>query len=408
MIKCRACKSKNLYNFLDLGNQPPSDQFRNPEKINEPVTYYPLNVAICDECGLVQLGFVVDPVILYQDNYPYESSTTKTGQLHYYDFAKSVTEEFQVTPEEYVMDIGSNVGVLLQGFKNCGVKVLGVDPAPNICQIARERGIPTHNAFFDKNVAIELKAEYGSFSIITGTNVFAHIDDWDSLAEGILELLEPKKGVFIIESPHLLHLVKFLEYDTIYHEHLNYISVEPLIPFFAKYQMEIIKIENKDIHGGSIRIFISKVGNYNVDTSVSKVIEEEKKYGLRNHTVLDDFARKVLQNKNDLINLIQSLKSENKRVVGVSAPAKGMTLLNYCALGKDSLEYITEKSRLKIGTISPGGNIPIVSDEKLLEDNPDYALLLAWNFADEIIANLHEFQKNGGKFIIPIPTPKII
>ena len=407
-MKCRACKSNRLYKFLDLGNQPPSDQFRKLSQINEPVMFYPLNVFICDDCGLVQLGYVVDPVVLYQDNYPYESSVTKTGQEHYFDFAKSVVKEYSLSSKESVLDIGSNVGVLLQGFKNDGIKVLGVDPAPNICVIANERGIPTHNAFFDKEVAIELKDKYGSFSVVTGTNVFAHIDDWDSLMKGVIELLDVNKGVFIVESPHFLHLLKSLEYDTIYHEHLNYISAEPLVPFFHKYNMEIIKIEQKEIHGGSIRLHVSLKGNYVVKNSVRDVIEDEVKSDIRNHSILDNFALKVKENRNELVNLIYRLKSEGKRIVCVSAPAKGMTLLNYCHFDQDTLEYITEKSQLKIGLLSPGANIPIVTDSKLIEDNPDYALLLAWNFSKEIMENLHEYKKNGGKFIIPIPKPIIV
>jgi len=407
-MNCRACKSNKMYKFLDLGNQPPADQFRGPTKINDPVVYYPLNVFICEDCGLVQLGYIVDPVILYQDNYPYESSTTITGQKHYYDFAKSVVESFNISSDDYVMDIGSNVGVLLQGFKNCGTKILGVDPAANICEIANNQGIPTYNAFFNEKVAVKLRNQYGLFSVITGTNVFAHIDDWDSLVKGVVKLLDSKKGVFIIESPHFLHLLKSLEYDTIYHEHLNYISIEPLVPFFDKYNMEIIKIEQKDIHGGSIRIFVSKKGNYKIEESVAEVLYDEKLYGIRSRSVLDDFAIKVKQNRDEIIDLIYKLKKSGKRVVCISAPAKGMTLLNYCSLGKDTFDYIAEKSLLKIGLLSPGGNIPIVTDAQLIKDNPDYAILLAWNFSKEIMANLEEYKRNGGKFIVPIPKPVIL
>ena len=407
-MNCRACKSNKMYKFLDLGNQPPADQFREPTKINDPVVYYPLNVFICEDCGLVQLGYIVDPVILYQDNYPYESSTTITGQKHYYDFAKSVVESFNISSDDYVMDIGSNVGVLLQGFKNCGTKILGVDPAANICEIANNQGIPTYNAFFNEKVAVKLRNQYGLFSVITGTNVFAHIDDWDSLVKGVVKLLDSKKGVFIIESPHFLHLLKSLEYDTIYHEHLNYISIEPLVPFFDKYNMEIIKIEQKDIHGGSIRIFVSKKGNYKIEESVAEVLYDEKLYGIRSRSVLDDFAIKVKQNRDEIIDLIYKLKKSGKRVVCISAPAKGMTLLNYCSLGKDAFDYIAEKSLLKIGLLSPGGNIPIVTDAQLIKDNPDYAVLLAWNFSKEIMANLEEYKRNGGKFIVPIPKPVIL
>jgi SAM-dependent methyltransferase len=406
-MKCRACNSLKLYKFLDLGCHPPSDQFRRLSQINEPVVIYPLNVVICDECGLVQLGYIVNPKVLYQEEYPYESSITETGRKHYFEFAKSVVNRFNLKKDDYVMDIGSNVGVLLEGFKKIGVKIQGVDPAPNICDIANDRGIPTYNSFFSKDFAIDLKREIGEFKVITGTNVFAHIDDWDDLLEGVKELLS-KKGVFIIESPHFLHLLESLEYDTIYHEHLSYISIEPLVTYFDKHEMEIFRVENKDIHGGSIRIFISRKGNFEIDTSVPNILKKERRCQLRDHKTLDRFSEKVKDNRLKLVKLIHQLKSEGSSIVAVSAPAKGMTLLNYCKIGSESLDYITEKSKLKIDRISPSDNIKVVSDDRLLQTKPDFALLLAWNFSDEIIANLHEYRAQGGKFIIPIPEPTIV
>jgi SAM-dependent methyltransferase len=406
-MKCRACNSLKLYKFLDLGCHPPSDQFRRLSQINEPVVFYPLNVVICDECGLVQLGYIVNPKVLYQEEYPYESSITETGRKHYFEFAKSVVNRFNLKKDDYVMDIGSNVGVLLESFKKIGVKIQGVDPAPNICDIANDRGIPTCNSFFSKDFAIDLKREKGEFKVITGTNVFAHIDDWDDLLEGVKELLS-KKGVFIIESPHFLHLLESLEYDTIYHEHLSYISIEPLVTYFDKHEMEIFRVENKDIHGGSIRIFITRKGNFEIDASVPNILKKERRCQLRDHKTLDRFSEKVKDNRLKLVKLIHQLKSEGSSIVAVSAPAKGMTLLNYCKIGSESLDYITEKSKLKIDRISPSDNIKVVSDDRLLQTKPDFALLLAWNFSDEIIANLHEYTAQGGKFIIPIPEPTIV
>jgi hypothetical protein len=407
-MKCRTCKSKNLFKFLDLGNHPPSDQFRKKEQLNEPVLFYPLDVYLCEDCGFVQLGFVVPPEILYQDNYPYESSTTETGKRHYHDFAASVVKKYKFTEHDLAVDIGSNVGVLMEGFKLQGLKINGVDPAPNICAIAEQRGIPTINDFFGKNAAQKILNTKGKASVITGTNVFAHVDDLDNFMEAIKILIDEKKGVFIIEAPHLLHLVKNLEYDTIYHEHLSYISIKPLVTFFAKFGMEIINVEQKDIHGGSIRIFVSHIGNYEVDDSVDYIIKLETDERLDNKEKLINFAQMVAMNKASMNQMIQKLKSENKRIVAVSAPAKGMTFLNYCKLDRQTLDYVTEKSRLKIGLYTPGDNIPVVPDSQLLEDMPDYAVLLAWNFADEIIRNNQEYRNKGGKFIIPIPSPRII
>ncbi len=407
-MKCRACKSTNLYKFLDLGYHPPSDQFRKKEQLGQSVVFYPLDVYMCEGCGLVQLGYVVPPEILYQDNYPYESSMTKTGQKHFWGFADSIVDDYKFSSEDIAVDVGSNVGVLLEGFKRRGLKVLGVDPAANICEIAISRGIPSIPDFFTLEVAKSIVQSHGEASVITGTNVFAHIDDWDSLVEAVKALLHKKKGIFVIEAPHLLHLINSLEYDTIYHEHLSYISINPLVTFFQGHGMEIIKVEHKDIHGGSIRIHVSFKGNYNVDGSVKETVDAENKANLSRKETMDQFALRVAQNRDDLTWLLRNLKREGKKVVAVSAPAKGMTLLNYCKIGRETLDYVTEKSMLKIGTFTPGDHVPVYPDSKLFEDMPDYALLLAWNFAAEIMENLKEYKNRGGKFIIPIPKPIII
>jgi hypothetical protein len=407
-MKCRLCDSEQLHPFLDLGLHPPSDQFRTREQLNNSVIFYPLEVNLCEDCGFVQLGYVVEPEILYQDNYPYESSTTQTGRNHYYQFARSIVEDFGLHADDLAVDIGSNVGVLLEGFRTLGLRVQGVDPAPNICEIAEKRGIPTLNAFFNESAATKVVESKGEASVVTGTNVFAHVDDLNAFMRAIKILLDGKRGIFVIEVPHLLHLIKTLEYDTIYHEHLSYVSVEPLIPFFAKFGMEIVKIEEKDIHGGSIRIFISFIGNYPVDASVLKILETEKQADLRNKKVLEDFALRVADNKLKLQSLLSNLKASGKRIVAVSAPAKGMTLLNYCKIDKQVIDFVTEKSALKIGLYTPGGLVHIRDDNSLLEEAPDYALLLAWNFSTEIMYNNKEFIARGGKFIIPIPEPRIV
>ncbi len=407
-MACRLCEGNNLHPFLDLGLHPPSDQFRSIEQLNNPVIFYPLVVNICDDCGFVQLGYVVPAEILYQDNYPYESSTTQTGRNHYFEFAKAVVEDFNLQRNDLAVDIGSNVGVLLEGFRSLGLRVQGIDPASNICQIAEKRGIPTLNSFFDEVSANQIMSKLGSAAVITGTNVFAHIDDLNAFMNAIKLLLDKERGVFVIEAPHLLHLVKTLEYDTIYHEHLSYISIEPLIPFFKKFGMEIINVEERDIHGGSIRIFVSNVGTYRIGPNVSRILELEKVAGLRNRTILNEFAERVEENKLQLQALLSNIKSSGKRIVAVSAPAKGMTLLNYCKIDGQILDYATEKSNLKIGLYTPGSLIPIRSDDSLLDDPPDYALLLAWNFATEIMYNNKEFIARGGKFIIPIPKPRIV
>ncbi len=384
---CRLCSGKNLYKFLDLGFTPPADQFRRMEQLKEPSIHYPLDVYMCEDCGLAQLGHIVSPEILYRYDYPYESSTTNTGKKHFHSFASSVVEEFGFGKNDLAVDVGSNVGVLLDGFKMQGLRVLGVDPATNIVRIAEKRGIETINEFFSREIANKIVKEKGKASVITATNVFAHIDDLQNFMLAVKNLLKDN-GVFIIEAPHFLHLIKNLEYDTIYHEHLSYVSVEPLVPFFKKFNLEIVKVEQKDIHGGSIRIFVSKNNKYPVHSSVFKTIALEKKHTLRKKITLDNFSKKVQENREELLWLLRKLKKEGKRIVGVSAPAKGMTLLNYCKIGRETLDYVTEKSSLKIGRFTPGDHIPVYPDSKLMDDKPDYALLLAWNFSKEIMENL--------------------
>jgi SAM-dependent methyltransferase len=404
---CRMCKSDNLTQFLDLGFAPPSDQFRRKEQMHEPVLFYPLKVMLCNDCGLAQLSYVVSPEVLYRNDYPYESSVTKTGHLHWSEFAKTTVDYLKLGSNDLVVDIGSNVGVLLEAFRNNGTRILGVDPASNIALIAQKHGIETINDFFTPDVAEQIVFEKGQATLITGTNVFAHVDDLDTFMKAV-EILLNDHGVFIFEAPYFVNLVKNLEYDTIYHEHLSYLSVKPLVPFFRRFGMEVVDVQQRDIHGGSFRVWVARAGKMNVSPEVDRLIRIEEKMGIHQLEILEKFSQDVQQNRQDLLWLLRQLKHEGKRIAGVSAPAKGMTLLNYSMIGPETLEFISEKSTLKIGRFTPGTHIPVVSDEVMIQEAPDYALLLAWNFAEEIMANLNEFRKKGGKFIIPIPDPHIV
>lgn len=401
------CQSIQLYKFLDLGFTPLADQFRRKDQLLEPETYYPLDVYICDSCGLVQLGHVVSPEILYRNDYPYESSTTATGKKHWNEFASSVVERFNLNNKDLVIDIGSNVGVLLSAFKDHGVRICGVDPAANIVRIAQENNIETICDFFNQDTVNEIISRHGHASVITATNVFAHVDDLFTFMKNIKDLLI-EDGIFIFEAPYFGNLLKNLEYDTIYHEHLSYLSLKPLIRFFKKFNMEIFDLEFRDIHGGSFRVYVSGIAKYPVKGIINELLEQEEKERIYSHNTLNNFAESVQQNRDELLWTLLSLKHENKKIVAVSAPAKGMTLLNYCKIGENILDFVTEKSKLKIGRFTPGLHIPVKSDESLLDEKPDYALLLAWNFADEIIKNNSFFLKNGGKFIIPLPKPIIV
>lgn len=407
ITECRMCKKKELTLFLDLGHQPHSDRFLKKEQLNESETFFPLRVVICQNCGLVQLDYVVSPKILYQEDYLYESSITKQGISHYHEMAKNICEKFNLSKNSLIVDIGSNVGVLLKEFKDQGMTVLGIDPAQKIAEIANSRGIETWPELFSSEIAEKIKSKKGNVNIVTGTNVFAHIHDLDDLIKGVYSALSPE-GIFIFELPYLVDLLDNLEYDTIYHQHLSYISVKPLINFLNKFDMDVFDVEKQEIHGGSIRVFVAKKGKREIKPSVQEFVRLEEGKQVYSIDRLKKFANNVKNQKKELTELLAKLKKQGKKIVGVSAPAKGNTLLNYCRLNTKLLDYITEKSKLKINRFCPGTHIPIYSDEKLLEDKPDYALILAWNFAEEIIENLDDFRKQGGKFIIPIPNPKII
>ena len=404
--QCRMCDSENLYEFLDLGYAPPSDFILTKEELEKPETLFPLKVAQCKECGLTQLTYAVNPLLLYGENYKYESSITETGKNHFFSMADSIAKRFNLGEGDLAIDIGSNVGVLLEGFKKNGLNVLGIDPAPFIVEIANKRGIETWKGLMDIDIASKIKEEKGEAKVISTTNVFAHVEDKASLMESI-KLLLHKDGVFIIEAPYLVDLLENVEYDTIYLEHLEYLSLKPLIKFFKKYKMDVFDICRTEIHGKSIRVFVCNEGCMPIEENVQKLLELEENKKIYSEETLRKFEKNVKKNKRDFSNMLIELKNQGKRIVGISAPAKGNTLLNYCKIDADTLDYITEKSIIKLNHFTPGMHIPIVKEEKLKIDKPDYGIIFAWNFAKEIIENNKDFLDRGGKFIIPIPFPRI-
>lgn len=404
--KCRMCNSNNLYEFLDLGFAPPSDFILTKEQMEEPQILFPLKVAQCRDCGLTQLKYVVNPKILYGDNYKYESSITETGKKHFFSMADSISQRFGFGEGDLVVDIGSNVGVLLEGFRNKGLSILGIDPAPNIVKIAKERGIETWETMINPEIAMKVVREKGQAKVISATNVFAHIDNKEDLLKSINIMLH-EKGIFVIEAPYLVDLIENVEYDTMYLEHLEYISIKPLIQYFRKHNMDVFDVERNDIHGKSVRIFICKASNRPISKNVQEILELENEKRIYDKEVLDDFSRKVKDSKNEILRLLNKLKNEGKRIIGISAPAKSSTILNYCKIDSNLIEYMTEKSKIKPGHFTPGMNIPILNEGILKDDKPDYGIIFAWNFAPEIIRNNKEFAMRGGKFIILIPHPKI-
>lgn len=404
---CRMCQSPNMTKFLDLGFAPPSDNFLTKEQLNNEETQYPLNVHICNDCGLCQLGYVVPPELMFNENYSYESSMTKTGSSHFISMAIEICKKFSLMPGSLVIDIGSNVGVLLSGFKSQGMRVLGIEPSSNIAKIAIKNGIDTISEFFSSKLALKIRQQKGNASIITGTNVFAHIDDLNDFVKAA-DVLLTEEGIIIIEAPYLVSMLDNLEYDTIYQEHLSYLSMKPMVKFFKRFRMDVFDAEMQSIHGGSLRYLIGREGKRPISKHISKFLLLEEKKKIYSEERLKNFSEDVKNHRNELNTLLSNIKKQGKKIVGISAPAKGNTLLNYCKIGTEILDYITEKSNLKIGKYTPGMRIPIYSDDMLIKDNPDYALILAWNFAEEIMRNNEQYRSKGGKFIVSIPHPHII
>lgn len=403
---CRMCKSNNMLKFLDLGFSALSDNFLTVEQLGQPEIFYPLTVHSCLDCGLCQLGYVVPPELMFNEDYPYDSSTTKTGREHFTKMGVDICDRFNLKPNSFVIDVGSNAGVLLSGFKSKGMRVLGIEPSSKLANAAIKNGIDSIIEFFSKKLVKKILDDYGKVSVITGTNVFAHINDLDDFMITADSLLV-EDGIIVIEAPYLLRLIENLEYDTIYHEHLSYLSVKPMIEFCKKFGFEVFDTEEQTIHGGTLRYFIGRKDKRKVSQNVSNYLKIEDEQEIYSEKKLQDFARSVKDHRKALLQLLHELKTNGKKIVAISAPAKGNTLLNYCKIDSEILDYVTERNPLKVGKFTPGMHIPVYSDEKL-EDQPDYALILAWNFADEIIQNNSKYSEKGGKFIIPIPKPAIV
>jgi SAM-dependent methyltransferase len=405
--RCRICKNKKLETILDLGEMPLANAFLDENQLGQEEVFYPLRVVWCESCGLLQIDEIVPPEILFS-NYVYVSGTSEALRKHFEGLATEVVTDFNLNSESLVVDIGSNDGTLLKEFRNFSVQVIGVEPAVNIAKIAEENGIKTVNYFFSEDTAKKIVKENGKAEAITATNVFAHTNDLDDLLNGIAYLLKDD-GVFVIEVPYLVDLLDNVEFDTIYHEHLSYFAVRPLKRLFEEHDLKIVNVERVTIHGGTIRVFVSKKkSSYEINESVSQLISLEMEKGLTEITAYRKFAERVEKLKADLVSLLQKLKSENRKVIGYGAAAKGNTLLNYYQIGPDLIEFIADLSPMKQNKFTPGTHIPVDNPERIYDAEPDYLLILAWNFADEIMEQQAKFRERGGQFIVPVPEVKIV
>ncbi len=404
---CRLCNSSELSLVLKLESTPPANAFIHKEDLNKEQKKYPLEVFFCESCCHVQLVEVVDPKELFE-NYVYVSGTSKVFINHFSEYAKSIVDKYSPSNQSYILDIGSNDGTFLKFFKEMGFSVLGVDPAKKISEKAQQEGIDTINDFFTLETSNKIKQKHGESSIITANNVFAHSDNLKEMTRAISNLLT-KDGIFIFEVSYLLDVYQKTLFDTIYHEHLSYHSVIPLISFFKNNGMTLIDVSRVNTHGGSIRCAVkNKNEEKDISESVKNCVELEKSIGLNKKSTFSDFALNIQQRKEELNNFLDLIKSQGKSIAGFGAPAKATTLMYEFGLKKDILDFIVDDSPLKQGLFSPGLHIPVLSSDSIIDFKPDYLLILAWNFADSIIKKNQKFADHGGKFIVPLPNLEVI
>jgi len=365
----------------------------------------PLSLAFCPNCSLVQILESVKPEILFCRNYPYFSSVSEYLLNHFRNSALDIISEKQLDGNCLVVEAASNDGYMLKNFTEKGISVLGIDPAEAQAKAANEKGIRTLNTFFTKELAVKLRDDSISADVFLANNVLAHVPDLNGFTEGIGILLK-ENGLAVIEAPYLYDLVEHCEFDTIYHQHLCYFSVTALDKLFRRHGLFLNRIKRVPIHGGTIRMFIEKKESR--DNSVTSLLEMERKTGMDTIAYYENFREKIEEVKTSLLQILDEIKAKGGRIAGYGAAAKANTLTHYFGIGKNYLEYIADLSKHKQGLYFSGNKLPIVSPETIYSDKPEYILILAWNFADEIMKQQNAYSENGGKFIVPIPEPKIV
>ena len=402
------CDSDHLEKVMALTPTPPGNNFLRVDELDLPEPTYPLDLYFCGECHHVQLGHVVDPRILYQKDYFYVSGTSSKFVDHLRNYATDMTCRFALKPRAFVVDIGSNDGTCLRFFKEAGMKVLGVDPATRIAQRATESGIETIDEFFSYELAVRLRARFGPADFITSHNACAHIDHLGDVVRGVHHWLA-EDGLFVLEVGYLLDVYQNTWFDTIYHEHLDYHTIAPFRQLFARFGMELIAVQRVSPQGGSIRIVAQRVnGTRKNDGSVAALIDCEQRNDMHKPETYIKFGRRINEVGDRLRSLIKPLKARGKSIAGYGAATKSTTLLSHFKLGRDDLDFIIDDNPLKQGLFSPATHIPVLATEELYRRRPDYLLILAWNFAESIMANHQRYADQGGQFILPMPVPRIV
>jgi hypothetical protein len=404
---CRFCKSKLHHTFVDLGMSPLCESYLGPDQLNQMEPFYPLHVFVCGNCFLVQLEEYVSPDHIFSE-YAYFSSYSESWLAHCRHYTEQMLARFALDGQSLVVEIASNDGYLLQYFAENKVPVLGIEPAANVAKVAVKKGVPTLVQFFGEQLAVELAREGRQADLLVGNNVLAQVPDLCDFVAGMKTLLKPR-GVVSLEFPHLLQLIEENQFDTIYHEHFSYFSLLTVEKILAAHDLVLFDVEELPTHGGSLRIF----GRHNEDCSkpvTFRVVElkaREEAAGLLRLESYGFFDERVKNAKRDLLQCLIRAKREGKSIVGYGAPGKGNTLLNYCGIGRDFIDYTVDRNPYKQGKFTPGTHIPICSPDRVYETRPDYLLILPWNLRDEIMQQMSQIRDWSGKFIVPIPEATI-
>jgi SAM-dependent methyltransferase len=407
MTACRGCKSERLYLFLPLGDHPLANGFLREEQLAEPEPKFPLDCQVCLDCGLIQVDDHVPAG--YFRHYVYIPSAAEAMHGHFEGLAEVVADRFIRGTDALTVDIGCNDGLFLGFLQDRGARTLGIDPAANIAELARERGVEVVVEYFTPETAREVRERYGPAKVVVSTNTFHHIGDLDPFTHGVTLMLD-EAGTFIIEVPHALELVEQNEFDGVYHEHVSQLTVKSFVDHFRRFGLEVFDVDRLDVHGGSMRVFARPARNGpSIPPNVQAWIDSESERGLFVEATYDAFRERVERNREELMTLLQALKADGKRIAGYGASARGNTLLNYYGIGPDLLDYVVDRNPLKHGLYTPGMHIPVLPAERLLEEGrPDYLLLIAWNFGDEIMRQQEGYQRAGGRFILPIPDVQVV
>jgi len=406
-FNCRFCNESLKHIFLDLGKSPLSNSFLKKELLNQPEQFYPLCVYVCDKCFLVQLPEYENPENIF-GNYAYFSSYSDTWLKHAENYVNNMLNRFSFDKNNLVVEIASNDGYLLQYFKKKGIPILGIEPAANVAKVAEQKGIPTIVKFFGTEIAKELVKKGKSADLIIGNNVLAHVPNLNDFVEG-LKILLNQTGVITLEFPHLMKLIQHIQFDTIYHEHFSYFSLHIVENIFSSHGLTIFDVEEIPTHGGSLRIYVKHSENNLIsnDESVQVLLKIENQFGLENLTTYTNFASKVKKIKENVREFFMSAKNNRKIVICYGAAAKGNTLLNYCGIGTDFIDYIVDRSTYKQRLFLPGTHIPIKKPEEVNQTKPDYLVILPWNLKEEIMEQMSYIRDWGGKFVVLIPEVKV-